>query len=105
MEKLLPIHVRSRSRTVFERRLERKTGKIELPCIALPLLKLVLRTRRIPRFSALVEKNFLDVLAENASDLKSKREARVVPARLNGVDAGTRHSHMHGEFGLRPFPL
>jgi hypothetical protein len=73
--------------------------------IELPLLKLALKTHRLLWFSALVEEHFLNVFAKDASNFESQRQARVVPARLDSIDASTRYLRMHGQLCLRPFPF
>src|SRR5260370_9094608 len=53
--------------------------------------------------SVLVEEHVFDVLTKDAGNLKSERKTRVVATRLDGVDAGARHSHVRRKLCLRPF--
>src|ERR1700682_3296775 len=69
---------------------KKETRWSELLYIVLPLLKLDFKTLRLLWFSTLVEEHFLDVFAKDASNFESQRQARVVPARLDSVDASTR---------------
>src|SRR5947208_16603915 len=67
-----------------------------------PLPLLAWRTTRICGGAVWVQEHLFYVLAKDAGDLESERKTRIVAARFNGVDAGTRHSDVRREFCLRP---
>ena len=60
-------------------------------------------SRGVRGLFCLIEKNFLDVFLEDTGDLKSQREAGIIAAILDGVDASTRDLSVHGKLCLRPF--
>src|SRR6266568_7059096 len=52
-----------------------------------------------------VEERFLDGLPKHSHDFVSERQARIVFAGLDGVDALARHANSFGQFGLGPLFL
>jgi hypothetical protein len=95
----------AQTETVFECRSGTKTRWYELLDIALFGFKLVVSVRWGRYLAFLVEKHFLDMLAEKTRDLDSQRKAWVIPARFNRVDGLTGYADCRGQLGLRPFPL
>src|SRR5271169_3819544 len=75
--------------------------RYELPYIVLLVFRLEVEIRRC-WLGLLIEKYFFDVLTEETRNLNSQGQARIVFARLNGIDGLARDADPGGQLRLRP---